>query len=350
MLKLLVTLLVSATVFVAVYSRAVKMDRPGELVNLDGGLQNQFVIVTAVGGVTYTGQVVGVYNEALFFWNPTIHSTISIFTSTNSKATLNDFSTTPGDDPAIFSLNSIDISTIEIVWQPAGYVEYNDYMRTNGHVFTQPPVDGETWISRGWDAYHLWEDGRGNYAWDIGALNDNMMSYSGYGNRNNNYEVWGRNTRLPMAGTVVTAVEKEVDNVPDIVAAVDMEDAADGQEVQLDEKPQNMIELRVGGDNSRFLLRIIHLKQNSIPNNIRVGRDYPAGTLVGTVGNSGTTLVPHLHVVWGFTDANDRFWSLPIEWQNYNHRILLAYPTGYQYGQYHHHAYGYPKKGQCISN
>ena len=39
------------------------------------------------------------------------------------------------------------------------------------------------WISTAWDKYHPWEDGRGNYAWDLGALNSNMMSYSGYGTR-----------------------------------------------------------------------------------------------------------------------------------------------------------------------
>ena len=132
---------------------------------------------------------------------------------------------------------------------------------------------------------------------------------------------------------------------------------------------------------------------------------------VGTVGNSGTTLVPHLHsgavrrfialekcvfdprfTVWGFTDAGNRYWALPIEWQSVAHRllmvvrmvmrmrmmrmlevinldmvmmmktvtitkimtgtprILLAYPAGYQYGQYHHHDYLYPKYGWCITN
>ena len=70
---------------------------------------------------------------------------------------------------------------------------------------------------------------RGNYAWDIGALNTNMMSYSGYGVRNNQFAVWGRDTYLPMAGTVVTAVEEEVDNLPDMTAAVDMEDAQTGE-------------------------------------------------------------------------------------------------------------------------
>ena len=97
------------------------------------------------------------------------------------------------------------------------------------------------WISRDWTGYHAWEDGRGNYAWDIGALNSNMMSYSvsrclfcitflfpyslftivlliiikrtqscsqGLGRLNTNFAVWGKNVQLPMAGTVVTAVEK----------------------------------------------------------------------------------------------------------------------------------------------
>ena len=103
-------------------------------------------------------------------------------------------------------------------------------------------------------------------------------------------------------------------------------------------------------------------------------------------------LIPVLLTVWGFTDAGNRYWALPIEWQSVAHRllmvvrmvmrmrmmrmlkvinlnmvkmmktvtitkimtgtprILLAYPAGYQYGQYHHHDYLYPKYGWCITN
>ena len=60
-----------------------------------------------------------------------------------------------------------------------------------------------------------------------------------------------------------------------------------------------------------------------------------------------------------------RYWALPIEWQSVSHRILLAYPAGYQYGQvrqlawsvcttpdpqYHHHDFLYPKYGWCVAN
>merc|ERR1712126_413026 len=121
------------------------------------------------------------------------------------------------------------------------------YMRVNGYVwggsfFTlNCGAPGEIWISRDWTGYHAWEDGRSNYAWDIGALNDNMMSYSGLGRYNTDFEVWGKNIQLPMAGTVVTAVKKEVDNDPDLEAAVDLEDKVGGEGVDIEEKPQNLI-------------------------------------------------------------------------------------------------------------
>ena len=121
-----------------------------------------------------------------------------------------------------------------------------------------------------WESYHLWEDGRGNYAWDLGGLHSNMLSYAGMGAKNEDFAVWGRKIRLPMGGKIVTAVKKEIDNVPDINAAIDLEDNPGGDGVDLKEKPQNMIEVQVGGNSSQFLLRLIHLKQDSIPNTIKV--------------------------------------------------------------------------------
>merc|ERR1719510_2097261 len=99
-----------------------------------------------------------------------------------------------------------------MVAAPEGAVEYRLYMRQHGHVFSYVPTEGEVWISTGWDKYHQWEDGRGNYAWDLGALNTNMMSYSGQGTRNNQYSVWNRNVLLPMSGKVVNVERDRVDN------------------------------------------------------------------------------------------------------------------------------------------
>ena len=50
--------------------------------------------------------------------------------------------------------------------------------------------------------------------------------------------------------------------------------------------------------------------------NINVGDWISPGTMCGENGNSGTTLVPHLHIVYGFTDDSGRYWALPVEWKD----------------------------------
>ena len=62
---------------------------------------------------------------------------------------------------------------------------------------------------------------------------------------------------------------QEIDNDPDIDSAVELADHENGSDVDLEEKPQNMVELEIGGEGSPFLLRLLHLKQNSIPSDIQ---------------------------------------------------------------------------------
>jgi len=319
------------------------------LSELDAGLLWKFANVELTSGEIYTGQIVGIYNEAKFMWNPTEFSTISIFSCADSSVPFSQFSTSPGESNSVFTLSSANILTITLVEQPVDTVEYRIYLREHGHVFSHVPVEGEVWISRAWDSYHLWEDGRSNYAWDLGALNSQMMSYSHYGTHNTDFEVFEKQVILPMDGRVVTVVRNEIDNDPNLNAAVEIEDHENGSEVDLEEKPQNIVELEVGGEGSPFLLRLIHMKQNSIPMDINVGDILTSGTVIGEAGNSGTTYVPHLHIVFGFTDMFGRFWSLPVDWANVKHRILLPYSHGYEYGPDHHHEYLYPKQGFCVS-
>jgi len=325
----------------------------GSSSHLDGlgdGFLWKFANIQTTSGDSFTGQIIGVYDEVDFMWHPTKFSRVSIFTLSDATLPLSDFSVTPGDNPAIFDLSTATIETIFIEEQPEDLVDYKFYMREHGHVFHNTPVEGEIWISSAWDSYHRWEDGRSNYAWDIGALNNNMMSYNHYGTRNTDFEVFGKNVVLPMSGRVVTVISQEVDNDPDIDAAVEIEDKSSGSDIDLEEKPQNMIEVEIGGEGSPFLLRLIHFKQNSMDANIQVGDALEAGTTVAQAGNSGTTYVPHCHAVFGFTDETDRFWSLPVEWKSVSHRILLPYPHGYQYGPSHHHDYLYPLKGYVVTN
>ena len=124
----------------------------------------------------------------------------------------------------------------------------------------------QIWISRDWTGYHAWEDGRGNYAWDIGALNTNMMSYSvifaskssswyitlytihaytgpgaaehklcSLGKECSTPDGWhcchccwkGQYLKMTSPGTSWNL--QEVDNTPDMDAAVDLEDNVGGE-------------------------------------------------------------------------------------------------------------------------
>jgi len=327
------------------------MPKSPVLSELDTGLLWKFANIELSSGEVYIGQIVGVYDETKFMWNPTEFNTLSIFSCIDSSEPLSSFSTTPGDPNSVYSLSNHNLVSVSLVDQPMILSDFRNYMRSHGHVFTHVPVEveGEVWISQSWGGYHQWEDGRSNYAWDLGALNSNMLSYSHYGTRNTDYEVFEKTVILPMDGKVVTVVRNEIDNDPDIDAAVELADHENGSEVDLEEKPQNIIELEIGGEGSPFLLRLLHLKQNSIPSDIQVGATLTAGTALGQVGNSGTTYVPHLHVVFGFTNGSGRFWSLPVDWADVQHRIMIPYSHGYEYGPYHHHEHLYPKEGYCVT-
>ncbi len=63
----------------------------GAISGLDDGLQWQFVSVVTATKQVYEGQVIGVYNEAKFMWNPTNLSTIALFVCHSLNVTLGDF-------------------------------------------------------------------------------------------------------------------------------------------------------------------------------------------------------------------------------------------------------------------
>ena len=57
--------------------------------DLDSGLQYQFVHLKNGKGVNlYTGQIVGIYNEKKFLWNPTEFTTVSVFICTDKDVSL----------------------------------------------------------------------------------------------------------------------------------------------------------------------------------------------------------------------------------------------------------------------
>ena len=63
---------------------------------------------------------------------------------------------------------------------------------------------------------------------------------------------------------------QRVDNTPNITKAVEWDDHQSGLDVDLEQLPQNLVEVEIGGIGSPFLLRLIHQKRNSIPTTIQV--------------------------------------------------------------------------------
>ena len=61
-----------------------------------------------------------------------------------------------------------------------------------------------------------------------------------------------------------------MDNTPNITKAVEWDDHQSGLDVDLEQLPQNLVEIEIGGIGSPFLLRLIHQKKNTIPSNIKV--------------------------------------------------------------------------------
>ena len=309
--------------------------------NLDSGFLFKFVDVTLVSGEVITGEVVSVINERPFMWNPEERDTLSIIRIGDPNAGPASFDYGHESVNAIFSVNTDEIASIIIVALPVGQITYANYMRSQRITVHSQPMQDEMWCSTGFQSYHAWEDGRSNYAWDFGTVDgDTLLSYQYPATRNDQFYVWGKEVYLPFDGVVATANGSHPDNAPDITAAVEIEDEEDGSTVDLEELPSNGVEVSPGGP---FLLRLLHFRQNSVPAGVEVGGFYAAGTLVGQVGNSGTTYVPHLHLAFGFLDQNGRYWSLPIEWEDYRYRNLLPYSTGYEFGPYHDKAYGWPE-------
>ena len=57
----------------------------------DEGLQWKFATVETTAGTSFTGQIVGVYNEEFFMWNPTPYSTLVLFVCSDATIKLGGF-------------------------------------------------------------------------------------------------------------------------------------------------------------------------------------------------------------------------------------------------------------------
>lgn len=97
-------------------------------------------------------------------------------------------------------------------------------------------------------------------------------------NKLSDYGIYGADIQAPISGTVIGVEEDE----PDIEPGSDQYSTSLG----------NYIFIKI--DETDTYLILAHLQQNSIL--VTVGSHIEEGTIIGKVGNSGTTSEPHLHI------------------------------------------------------
>jgi hypothetical protein len=256
----------------------------------DPGAPVPGVEVVLKSGEKVTGQLIAEYDHSGWWVNPSNEVTLGIFDGSK-------FGEYPNDKSMRF-LSSYDVVSVTDVTLPAGTIVYRDMLRDKGMTISTMPVSGgPLYIAGGNGGYHADENGNGNFAWDIVRANAGGQSFTGSGQKNQDYLIWDAPVVLPVGGTVMLVIRDEPDNVPGQFNA---------------SSQQNMIGLHVGG---QYYLFFLHMRQGSIPDSVQEGVSLPAGTVIGNVGNSGASVEPHLHMtlLW-YEEAKQKSWSVPSEW------------------------------------
>ncbi len=199
-----------------------------------------------------------------------------------------------------------DLAHLKLRSRPFGSEPYTTQLRREGMSLSHFPLGQKTqsgdkvlpYILMGNEGWHRDENGHGNFAWDVVRANANGETRRPDAAPKDltGYYVWQSRVELPMDGTVIKVVNDVPDNpvVGDILEGV----AAEG----------NYVAMRIENDLTLYLL---HLSHNSIP--VRAGQKLKKGTFVGLVGNSGTSVEPHLHLAVTF---GPRDWGIPIEFKD----------------------------------
>jgi hypothetical protein len=250
----------------------------------------QWVEVRQTDGAAVSGEVIAVYDHSVWWVSSDDLITVALF----DPALLAEYP----DDRSMTFLRWTDGVESWRVLPGEDRASYVESLRHHGVVSGRVPINGVVRTLMGGASYHLEEEGFGDFAWDFGISDAELANHSGDGTRNEDYYVWGDAVHLPVGGTLVDIVRDSPDNAPSAgpapLGAVN-----------------NWVGIQVYG---AFYLYLLHMRQDSIPISLEVGDYLAAGTYVGDVGNSGVTLVPHLHMslLWYDCEA-ERSWSVPLE-------------------------------------
>lgn len=174
--------------------------------------------------------------------------------------------------------------------------EFEELLIRMGLVINAPLVKGAT-VLTAHEGHHKFEKMFGNFAWDLGILGADQKQYHSQGKELQDYYIYGAEVFSPVRGKVVGGVKSIPDNTP----SPDFSSDVSGLE-------SNYLLIEV---KHPFYFSIVHFQENSIIPEI--GDTIEAGDLLGLVGNSGVSYIPHLHfTLYFYAEDHDRYISIPI--------------------------------------
>lgn len=246
-----------------------------------------FIELTLDDGSIISGELIGEYQQQWFWEKESSGEYIAVFNE-------NSF-------PFIQIVNRENIKNQKLIAKEDSL--YFNFLKEQSLVLKGSPVDGIGFVSTGNDGHHLFENMYGNFAWDFQKkVNGNV--FDGLGENNHDHYIFGQKVYSPVEGTIVDIDRDETDHAPDTNFLSDLSDRGDGNYV--------LIHLF-----DQFYLSILHLKKNSTPLSIQVGKKIKSGQYIGTVGNSGVTYVPHLHMtLYYYSNELKRMMSIPTQFSN----------------------------------
>lgn len=108
---------------------------------------------------------------------------------------------------------------------------------------------------------------------------DLVMKPENIGSKNlSDYGIYDKKVVAPISGTIIAAYDKENDILPNTDKFLSMEG--------------NHVYIKI--DKTGTFLLLNHLKKGSVL--VKVGEYVSDGDIIGSVGNSGSTSEPHLHI------------------------------------------------------
>lgn len=247
--------------------------------------------MTLVDGRIIEGELVATYDHASWWVDPAPDRTFALFDSTR-------FAAWP-DDRSIVFVDEGEVLVDETIALPDDRARYFDWLATHGIGIAQVPTDGPALVVTAHTDHHLAENGYGDFAWDLALTDETGARVQGDGLDLDDYTSWEAPVLAPVTGLVVELVHDAPDIPPGSLPAAGLAAV------------ENLVGIRSDG---AFHTYVLHLRQGSVPATLALGDRLDAGAFIGRIGNSGTTLEPHLHLVMLYWDLERaRFWSVPAE-------------------------------------